>query len=213
MPIFLVDIDGRLAQLRASVAFDNDRIESSFKPHTRRLRFTNPYRSAIGGSVKLTPPKGWNINPPTQTFTLNPGETFEREITIEFPYNSFAGPKTVTAEFNVQAETNGSFTVPLVLKLGLSDVGLQTMALRDGKDVVIQQMITNYGEKPIDYTAYAILPGQARQERLVTNLGPGRTMIKKYRFSDVKVSPETRVRSGVKELVGTRVLNDEVAIQ
>jgi hypothetical protein len=213
MPIFLIDVDGYLAQLRASVAFDNPLLESSFKPHTRRLRFTNPYRQSVSGSFKLTAPAGWIINPPTGTFSLNPGETFEREVTIEFPYNSFAGAKTINAEFQVQADANSSFTVPVMLKLGLSDVGLQTLALRDGKDVNVQQKITNYGEHPIHYTAFAIFPGQARQERLVTNLAPGRTTIKKYRFTEVKFAPEARVRSGVKELVGTRILNDEVAIQ
>ena len=213
MPIFIVGVDAQLAQLRASIAFNNDRIESSFKAHTRRLRFVNPYRSAIGGSVKLTPPKGWTINPPSQTFTLNPGEMFDREITIEFPYNSFAGPKTIQADFEIQSETNERFTVPLVLKLGLSDVGLQTVALRDGADVIVQQIITNYGDRPIDYTAYAMYPGQARQERLVTKLAPGRTTIKKYRFTSVQFVPDAKVRSGVKELMGTRVLNDEVAIQ
>ena len=70
-----------------------------------------------------------------------------------------------------------------------------------------------YGDRPIDYTAYAMYPGQARQERLVTKLAPGRTTIKKYRFIDVNFAPDAKVRSGVKELVGTRVLNDEVAIQ
>ncbi len=213
MPIFLVDIDGQLAQLRASVALDNPLLESSFKPHTRKLRFTNPYRQAIAGSFKLTAPPGWVINPPTSTFSLNPGETFDREITIEFPYNSFAGPKTISAEFQVQADTNSTFTAPIVLKLGLSDVGLQTLALRDGDDVIVQQMVTNYGEKPIDYTAFAIYPGQPRQERLLTNLAAGRTTIKKYRFTNVKLSPQSKVRSGLKELDGTRILNDETAIQ
>ena len=174
MPIFLVDIDGQLAQLRASVAFDNPLLESSFKPHTRKIRFTNPYRQAISGSFKLTAPGRLDLNPPTFTFTLNPGETFDREVTIEFPYNSFAGPKTINAEFQVQADNNSTFTVPIVLKLGLSDVGMQTLALRDGNDVVVQQMITNYGEKPIDYTAFAIYPGQPRQERLVTGLAPAK---------------------------------------
>ena len=158
-------------------------------------------------------PQGWVLNPPTFNFSLNPGETFDREITVEFPYNSFAGIKTLDAEFLLQGEENGSFTVPIALKLGLSDVGLQTMALRDGNDVIVQQMITNYGDRPIDYTAFAIFPGQARQERLVTNLGAGRTTIKKYRFTDVQFSPDAKVRSGVKELVGTRILNEEVAIQ
>jgi hypothetical protein len=213
MPVFLVDVDGELAQLRASVAFDNPLIESSFQPHARKLRFTNPYGRAISGTFKLAAPKGWIVNPPTGTFSLNPGETFERDVTIEFPYNSFAGPKSINAELQVQAERDASITVPVALRLGLSDVGLQTLALRDGADVVVQQVITNYGERPIDYTAFALYPGQPRQERLVTNLAPGKTTIKKYRFTNVKLAPDVKVRSGLKELVGTRILNDEVAIQ
>src|SRR5205823_12687763 len=134
-------------------------------------------------------------------------------VHIQFPYNSFAGPKTIMAGFSIQAEKSSTFTLPITLKLGLSDVGLQTLALRDGKDVIVQQMITNYGEKPIDYTAFAIFPGQARQERLVTNLGAGRTTIKKYRFSGVDRAPKMKIRSGVKELSGTRILNEEVEIQ
>ncbi|HEY7086523.1 MAG TPA: hypothetical protein VH518_00460 [Tepidisphaeraceae bacterium] len=213
MPVFLVGIDGPLAQLRASVAFDNPLLESSFKPHSRKIRFVNPYHQAISGSVKLTAPAGWVINPPSIAFSLNPGEVFERDLTIEFPYNSFAGPKAINAEFQVQADNNSTFTVPIMLKLGLSDVGLQTLALRDGTDIIVHQMITNYGDKPIDYTAFAIFPGQPRQERLVTNLAAGRTTIKKYRFTNVKFFPQAKVRSGLKELDGTRILNDEVTIQ
>jgi hypothetical protein len=213
MPMFLVDVDGPLAQLRASVAFDNPLVESSFMPHARKLRFTNPYHQSINGSFKLVPPRGWIINPPSGTFTLNPGETFERDVTIEFPYNSFAGMKSIEAEFHVQADQNSSFRVPVMLKLGLSDVGLQTLALRDGNDVVVQQMITNYGERPINYTAFALFPGAARQERLVTGLAPGKTTIKKYRFTNVTFARDAKVRSGLKELEGTRILNDEVAIQ
>jgi hypothetical protein len=213
MPFFLVDIDGQIAQLRSSVCFDNEKIESSFKEHTRHIRFTNPYRQAISGAVKLRPPTGWTINPPTFNFALNPGETFDRDLTIQFPYNTFAGTKIIDAEFQVQADRNSTFTVPLKLKLGLSDVGLQTLALRDGKDIIVQQMITNYGERPIDYTAFAICPGQARQERLVTHLGAGRTIIKKYRFAGVQITRDMHIRSGVKESEGTRILNDDVEVQ
>lgn len=211
-PMFLVDIDGQQAQLRASVAIDRPLLESSFKPHSRRLRFTNPYRQAIGGTVKLKGPAGWTLNPPTFTFTLNPGEVFDRELTIEFPYNSFAGPKIINAEFSLQNDGGNAISVPITLNLGLSDVGMQTLALRDGGDVVVQQMITNYGDKPIDYNAFAVYPGQARQERLVTKLAPGRTTIKRYRFTGAKVEAGTKVRLGVKELEGSRILNEEVEI-
>jgi hypothetical protein len=213
MPFFLVDIDGQLAQLRSSVTFDNPLVESSFKQHTRKIRFTNPYKTAIGGLVRLKAPPGWTLNPPALQFSLNPGETFEKDVSISFPYNTFAGPKQIDANFTVQTARDDSFTVPLTLKIGLSEVGLQTIALRDGKDVLVQQMITNYSDKPINYEAFAIYPNVARQERLVTNLGPGRTTIKKYRFKDVPVTQDGKVRSGVRESQGTKVLNDEAGIQ
>jgi hypothetical protein len=214
-PMFLVDIDGQQAQLRSSVAIDRPLLESSFMPHARRFRFTNPYRTSVSGTVRLKAPTGWTLNPPTFTFSLNPGETFDRELTIQFPYNSFAGAKTLTADFRLQGDAS-TLSVPIQLKLGLSDVGMQTLALRDGHDVIVQQMISNYGDKPIDYNAFAVFPGYARQERLVTNLAPGKTTVKRYRFSGVKLDPANspvKVRVGIKEMEGSRILNEEVEIQ
>jgi hypothetical protein len=213
MPILLVDIDGQLAQLRASVGFDRPLMESSFMSHTRHIHFTNPYRQAIAGTLHIKGPEGWTLNPPTMTFNVNPGETFDQEMTIEFPYNSFHGPKAITAEFSFQADRAATFTMPLTLTLGLTDVRMETFALRDGNDIHVQQTITNYGDKKIDYIAFAIFPGQARQERIITNLAAGRTTIKVYRFKDAKIVPNSKVRTGMKELNGTRILNDEVGIQ
>lgn len=213
-PIFIVGIDAPMMRLRSSVAWDNARVESTFRPHARRLRFVNPYETAISGTVRLRGPPGWVLSPPTQSFSLNPGEWFDREIAVEFPYNTFAGVKPVAVELTLQGATDASFSVPAPLTLGLSDIGLQTIALRDGADVIVQQIITNYGSRSIDYTAFAVFPGQARQERLVTNLGPGRTTLKKYRFANVKFdAAPARVRSGLKELEGTRILNDEVQVR
>jgi hypothetical protein len=213
MPIFLVDIDATTAQMRASVGFDQPLLESSFEAHERRIHFVNPSKMTISGELKLTGPPGWNLTPSVFTFSLDPGEVFDRAVTIEFPYNSYAGSKTVTADFQVQAERDTSFSVPITLNLGLSDVGMQTLALRDKNDLVVQQMITNYGDTPIDYTAFAVYPGQARQERLVTKLGPGHTTIKLYRFKNVQFIPNAKVRSGLREVEGTRILNDEAPVQ
>jgi hypothetical protein len=213
MPFFLVDIDGDTAQMRASVGIDKPLLESSFQPHTRRIHFSNPGQSTISGFVKLIPPAGWSLTPSVFNFTLNPGENFDHELTIEFPYNSFAGSKSITANFQVQSDRLSTFTVPITVTLGLGDVGMRTLALRDKGDLVVQQMISNYGDKPINYTAFVVYPGQPRQERLVTGLDPGRTIIKLYRFPDVHFIPNAKVRSGLREVEGTRILNDEVAVQ
>jgi hypothetical protein len=213
MPIFLIDIDGAQAQLRASVSLDRPLIESSFEPHMRKVRFTNPYKTTISGTMKLKAPRGWTLNPPTFTFSLNPGEAFDRDVSIQFPYNSYAGMKTIQCEFNLEGESNSTFTVPLSLRLGLTDVGMQSFAIRDGPDLVVQQTITNYGENSVDYTAFVICPGNDRQERLVTALDPGHTTLKRYRFKDVNLPDGSFIRAGMKELQGTRILNEKVPVQ
>ncbi len=215
MPVFLVGIDAQLAQLRSSFSFDNPLIESSFKPHVRRLRFTNPYPTTLAGRIRLSGPAGWNVVAQTPGFSLAPGETYDAAVSIEFPYSSFAGIKTINCDIELQSGDTRNLKVPVTLKLGLGDVGLSTIALRDGNDIIVQQVITNYSTKALDYTAFALVPLQARQERLVTALKPGQTTIKKYRFTNVTFDPTKPmiVRSGVKELEGTRVLNDEVTVQ
>jgi hypothetical protein len=214
MPVFLVDVDGSLAQLRASIEFDRPLIESSFVPHRRKIRFANPYGQAIAGTLRLRAPAGWTITPPSMTFSLNPGELFERDLAMEIPYNAPAGAKQVLANFDYQAERPVNLEVPLTLRLGLSDVGLQTLARRDGADLLVQQVITNYGGKKIDYTAFVVAPGSPRQERLVTGLAPGRSAVKLYRFAGGGTQAgKVKVRSGIKETAGTRILNDEVIVE
>lgn len=213
MPTFLTNIDGALAQLRATVAIDRPLIESTYEAHTRQFKFTNTYPTAISGTLHLAAPKGWTLTPATVNFTLNPGETFDRTVSIEFPFNSPAGPRTIQAEFAIQATGKPvSFQMPLTVKLGLSQVSLQTMAIRDGRDVIVQMVIQNYGDKPIDYTAFALAPGQQRQERLITGLAPGRSIVRKVRFDGGKLPPGAKVRVGLKEMDGPRVLNDDVVV-
>ena len=213
MPIFLVGINAPQAELRGSVSIDQPLLESSFEPHVRRLRFTNPYKTHLSGTVKLKAPAGWTLNPPTFVFSLDPGQSFDHELTIAFPYSSVAGPRTLNCEFLLQDSRSADFSAPLTLKLGLSNLGMQTFALRDGDDILVQQLVSNYGEQPIDYTAYALCPGQPRQERLITSLGAGHSVIKRYRFKNVPKLPGGKVRVGVKELQGVRVLNEEVEVR
>lgn len=213
MPIIVTGVDVDMARLRASLGLDQPLIESTFQAHSRHIRFSNPYNQPIGGTLKIHAPPGWNFNPPTLSFTLNPGESFDQNVAIEFPYNSVAGPKSVTAEFNLLADRHVVFSEPLGLTLGLSDVGMQCMAFRDGKDVLVQQMISNYGEHPINYFTFAAYPDRPRIDRLITNLNPGQTAIKKYRFVSVPPGKTSKIRVGMKEVDGNRILNDEVEIQ
>ncbi len=214
-PMILIGIDGELARFRSSFAIDNPMIESSFKPHVRKLSFTNPYNIPIYGKFFLTGPASWNLVPAMNNFSLNPGEKFECPVTIEFPYNSFAGIKPIECLVELQSGASRKITIPLSLKLGLGEIGMTTMAIRDGNDVIVQQVISNYSNKPVNYNAFAFVTGLARENRLVIDLKPGRTAIKKYRFKNVPfpANAAVKVRTGVKETEGTKILNDETTVK
>ena len=185
IPEFLVGIDGQLAQLRTSFAFDNPVIESSYSVQARRLQFKNPYPISISGRFRLTGPAGWVVTAQMPTFNLSPGETYTGPVTIEFPYSSYAGDKSIICTVDLQSDKDQTFKVPVPLRLGLGDIGLETMAVRDGSDIIVQQMVTNYGNKPVDYTAFVAYPNLARQERLIMGLKPGRD-------DDQKIPPDRR---------------------
>ena len=89
---------------------------------------------------------------------------------------------------------------------------MQTLAFRDGSDIVVQEIVQNYGEKPINYSTFAILPGLAREERLILDLPPGRSTIKRFRFPCAHYPAGVSVRVGIKELDGPRILNAEVKL-
>lgn len=211
-PIIVRDIDPALLMLRAAVRFENPLLESSSRTHGRTLVIHNTFDTPISGAVRLVGPPGWKFSMRSSSFALNPGEVFSEPVTIEFPLNSTAGQKTIVADLTVEGREDYRLGVPVPLTIGLSDVGLQTVALRVGDTVVVQQMITNYGAQPINYTAFASMPGQSRQERIVNNLGAGMTVIKKYRFNQPALTA-TKLRSGVREFEGKRMLNEEVEIQ
>lgn len=218
-PVIVDGIDPAMALFRVSVAFDNPLLESSFTPHSRKITFTNTFNDFISGVVRLEPPKGWSIVPNNFQFNLNPGETFTRDVSLEIPYNTLAGPKPVMVKFETANTKPSKFSIPLEMRLGLNEVGMQTLALHEGNDIVVQLLITNYGQKKINYAAFALFPGQARQERLVADLGPGKSTLRRFRFPSAHTDPNKpnpnsgkKIRVGLREVEGTRILNDEIVI-
>ncbi len=213
VPEIVTGVDAPLARFRASVALTPATVESVLqRPQVRHLHLTNPYDQPVAGTVRLRGPAGWSISPSTVPFELAPGESLDRDVGVDLPMNARAGRNVVSADVELQADRPLKLSLPLAMTVGLSDVGLQSTAFRDGPvAVVVQQRITNYGEHPVDYTAYVACPGQPRVERLVTALAPGQTMLKRYRL--VVATPPgqpVRMKAGLRETDGPHVLNEEL---
>ena len=214
VPTIVTGIDVPRALLRAGLAWDAPTVESVLlKAQSRRLHLTNPYRQPLTGTVRLRGPAGWTLSPPTLTVSLAPGESADFGVNIDLPVNARAGRNLIVADVDAAADAVPvRLSVPVPMAVGLADVGVQSSAFREGGAVVVQQRITNYGPRPIDYVAYAVCPGRPREERLVTALPPGRTTLKRYRFADVGPDAVT-LKAGVRESDGPRVLNELVTVR
>jgi hypothetical protein len=215
-PTIITGVDAPLARFRAGVTMGPATIESVLRqPQVRHLHLTNPYSQPIAGTVRLRGPAGWTLSPQTVRFELNVGESIDRDVGIDLPINARAGRNVVLANVELQADRTHQLSLPLPMTVGLSDVGVQSTAFRDGPaGVVVQQRVTNYGERPVDYTAYVMFPGQPRVERLVTALAPGQTVLKRYRFvTDIPTGELIRLRVGLKETDGPKVLNEELTVR
>jgi hypothetical protein len=214
MPVFVTNVDSELMQMRASLSIDNPLLESSVDKHQRNLRIKNTLNTPVSGTVRVRGPDRWTILVDNINFALGPGETANVPLSIEFPLNSFAGDKTLQVHLHIAGTRQYDITVPVTVKLGLKDLGLTSLALRDGDSLLILQQITNYGAEPVNYTSFVSMTGFARQEQLVNNLAPGRSTIKRYRFpiTEGQTLPP-RLRSGVREQQGVKVLNEEVQVR
>lgn len=209
-PILLVGVDAQLLRLQSTLAIDRPFIESSFRSHQRRLTFVNPFDRALSGSIRVRGPRGWACSLIGQ-FNLNPGERFDEPLTIDLPSNAIVGEQTMFVDLKFNGSDEFRMTVPIPIQLSLDEIGLQTVAQRVGGEIFVQQVITNYGDKPIDYNAFVLCPGVARQERLVSGLAPGMSMLKKYRFAAPK-NPAATLRSGLRQLDGAKMINEEVTV-
>jgi hypothetical protein len=214
MPTFVIGADADLLRLRASMKLDNPLVEARFEEHGRTLTFVNPYPWHLSGSVDIDGPDGWEVLPLKRRFELQPGQSASIPLEIRFPYNSPAGPQRLVARLRLGSGPDAqAVDAALDLRLGLSDVSLSTLALLDGPDLLIQQQVTNYGDEAIRYNAFVVVPDRPRQERLILDLAPGNTVMRRYRFKDAADEAPMTLRSGIHELDGVRILNERVEVE
>ena len=208
-PVFVVNLNLSAAKLRAGVRLERPVLESTFDAHARRLTFTNPTAGELTGSIALRPPAGWTASVAPAVLRVGPGETWDGTATLRPPYGTPAGEYVVEAVLAVPSVSAAPVVVPLTVRVGLGDVGLRTIAFRDaGNRLIVQQTVTNYGDKPFACTAYVASADRARQDALISTLPPGGSAVRSH-YVLGGLSGEV-IRSGLIELGGTRTLVEEV---
>ncbi|MEO0588694.1 MAG: hypothetical protein AAF078_13775, partial [Planctomycetota bacterium] len=212
-PVFVEGIDVRLAELRASVEIDEPFLESEQTPHDRVVTFVNPWGRTMSGQVIFTEPSNWRIQPKRQFVSVAAGGTVRLPVRITFPASEVAGDKELTARLVMEADRAYDVDLKVPMEVGLSDVTFDaTVALEPGPggtvDAVATCVVTNVGEQAWSMHCYATLPGHARQSLPISQLEPGQTIVRRFRFTDGgEALAASALRCGLRAINGPRMLN------
>jgi len=211
-PIIVTGAETWLARLRSRFEILPKQIPSSMREHRHQLRLVNTYPEPISGLVRLRGPEGWQIRPSRIPISLQPGQALQQPIALRLPSNEPAGTKTLYAEIKLDARRVYWITVPVALELTLPGIDSYAFADPTDTDVIIRQVLTNRTGEEINFTGFAVLPDMVRQERLFLHVQPGQTLIKEYVLPREQLDGQRKIRLGLREINGPRILNQIVQL-
>ena len=213
-PIFIEGIDPQLALFRAGFRLVPPFIESKQVIHDRHITISNPWPKTITGHMTITTPENWTIQPEHTLFAIASGQTRTVPITMRFPLPEVAGHKKLGARFEFMARRKYVVDLNANMELGLPDVKFDANLSvarnpRTGTmDAIVTALITNKGDKMLSLRSFAIMRGYKRQMFPISQLKPGQSIVRQFRFEDGAADiNKTPIRAGLRELDGPAVLN------
>jgi hypothetical protein len=218
MPRFFEGIDAQLAMFRAGFALDEPFIESLQRPHHRTITLTNPWSRTITGYMHVVGPEGWNVEPRRSFFSIAAGDTMKIPLRLTFPVSEVAGHKRLAAHFDFVADQQYDVMLTAPMQVGMREVQFDASAVVErtasgSVDLVVTGVITNRGGEPLSMYAFANVQGYARQERVIAELKPGQSMVRRFRFTGAGgLAAQRVIRVGLRESNGPAVLNKLLAV-
>ncbi len=218
-PAFFEGVDLELLRFRAALAIAPDEVPAVYRAHELELVMSNPWDVAIAGLVELGEDGTRRIRPHRVAFTLQPGETQRKPITVVFDRTIAAGEQRVPATVTVESVETERFVVDLPVEVGWKDVEVGAtwrISVDDAtgrRDLVVRQYVTNRGEEPVQLDAFLRGPGLGRERRPLERLEPGATAVRTFLVEDgVRRLSGAVLRYGVSERGGPAQLNRPLRI-
>lgn len=217
-PQIIEGIDAALALFRTSFRVTPSFLESTQAPRKCVLTLSNPWNRVLTGTVLFTQPTNWRVTPRRLSFTLSPQQTAQFPLEIQLPVSETAGGKLLWARVELTPDQQYVLELSAPMEVGMKGLKFDAVLSLERNpqtgtlDAVVKQTIVNIGEQPVSLYCYATLPGFPRQERLVTQLEPGKPALRRFRFVDAQAMLDQHaLRTGVREVGGPAILNKTIS--
>ena len=212
VPVFIHAAETWLVRFRRSLKFEPLLLPSESTFHEHQVLIHNSRKDPISGSIRVKPPKGWQIRPSHFTFAVQGNETFAQKVRIQSAPRAPAGRKQIEARVIIDAAKLYEFTVYLPLQLDLSDMDVSADLVVEGETVVVRHRITNRSDEVVTFRSFADAPGRKRQTMNILGLQPDQTVVKAHRFPGGRALSGNDIRVGLKQVKGPRSHNLIVAV-
>jgi hypothetical protein len=220
LPTFIEGVDLPLTRFRAAMRLEPGFLPARAEKHTLEVVIENPWPEGITGRIRLADPPTWDISPRVLAFNVSAGRSARLPVEFVFAPGEEAGPRIVTAEVELYADRRYPILrIPMPIEIGLPTIDLlpsyRLERSPDGQstDVIVSAAITNISERPVTVEAFAQAPGYRLFEAPVSELQPGATATRRFRFDNGAALLQGRsIRVGIKEQDGTGRLNKTLEI-
>lgn len=209
VPLVVENVEPQMLQLTSSFALSTPLLPAGAGSARTEVLLKNPYPEPLTGSLRLLPPAGWAVDPPSLTVAIPAGETMRQEITLRYPFTETAGTKKLQGRLlldpgNAAGLAGINVTFPAAISSQTVEMEGFTQVDANG-DILLQQVITNTTDEALDAQSYALVPGYPQQHRYIVGLQPHQTTIKRYTFSAKDYVEEKGAGGAPKSLLGTPV--------
>ncbi|HNQ22410.1 MAG TPA: hypothetical protein PKK06_04885 [Phycisphaerae bacterium] len=212
VPVFVDQVERWLVDFQASVTLTPDALEYGREPEGQKFSFASPAGQGVSGSVRLTVPRDWEVQPANFTFQLSGQRLYELPLRLRPPHSEGAGVKQVVAQMTL-SPSGYYLEVPLPVTLGLADVEVAGLPIIEGDNLILRHIVTNRSSRPLSFRGSASVPGRERQYRPFTNLPPGERQTVEYRFLGGAELAGRSVRLVLREVAdGPRMHNLELQV-
>ncbi|WP_166831047.1 hypothetical protein [Thalassoroseus pseudoceratinae] len=209
MPLIVRGCSAPITKWRLAIQFAKGRLPSETGIHEDAIIGRNPFPQGVRGTVTVSGPSEWEIEPGTIPFQLGAGESFRKSMLVTLPLLVTLGPQWTALDFELEADRLYQFRVYRPYTIGLGDIEIRVTdrKLANGTLEVELELINNIKpEAELDFECSLFVPGMKRERVLMTKLGQG-TGTKLFTIPNANryFGKEFWIRA--EQLDGRRVLN------
>jgi hypothetical protein len=211
-PIFLFDVDARLARLAESFWIEPTLVDSARTDQAPIVRFRNHYDEPVRGELTFTVPVGWQISPAVLPIEVGRGQAFEHPVHVDVPPREVVGAHHVEAHLDLTAPVPQRLDFVLPLSVGLAGIELSASATWEEDTLVVEYRLANQSERPVSFRVACQAPNRQAAEGAFIDVPPGEEHTHLFIYPEGRDLAEQRVELAVQEIGGLRRVEQLVPV-